>query len=64
MEMFGRMSRERKRIIKSVIQLTYFMRGSIQYKDMLNMSLVERQEVSDFIEKRLEDESKKMYPIY
>lgn len=58
------MTKERARIIKNIIQLVYFMRGSIQYRDMLNMSLVEREFVSDFIEKRIEDESKKMYQNY
>ena len=58
------MNRERRRIIRSIIQLVYFMRGSIQYHSMLNMSLVEREEIGDFIEKRIEQESKKMYPIY
>lgn len=62
--MFNRMNSERQRIIKSIIQLVYFMRGSIQYSHMLNMSLIEREEVSSFIEKRLKDESEKMYPIY
>ncbi len=62
--MFGRMSRERTRIIKSVVQLVYFMRGSIQYNDMMNMSFVEREIISNFIEERLENENKKMYPNY
>jgi hypothetical protein len=62
--MFIRMSNDRKRILQSIIQLVYFMRGSIQYKDMMNMSLVERESVSDFIEKRLEQESKKPHPTY
>ena len=62
--MFDRMGRERRRIIKSITQLVYFMRGSIQYHHMMNMSLVERQIVNEFIEERLEVESKKMYPTY
>lgn len=62
--MFVQMSAERKRIIQSIIQLVYFMRGSIQYHDMINMSLVERDSVEEFIEKRLEQEAKKMYPQY
>jgi hypothetical protein len=40
------------------------MRGSVQYKDMFEMTLVERETVSEFIEKRLEVEAKKMYPTY
>lgn len=62
--MFSSMNNERRRILKSIIQLVYFMRGSIQYKDMLNMSLVERDAVNEFIEDRLSNESKKVYPIY
>jgi hypothetical protein len=62
--MFGRMGIERKRIIKSVIQLVYFMRGAIAYKDMMLMSLIEREMVNEFIEGRLDLESKKTYPIY
>lgn len=58
------MQRERKRLLRSIVQLVYFMRGSIQYNDMLNMSLVERETVNDFIQERLETESKKMYPNY
>jgi hypothetical protein len=62
--MFGRMQGDRRRLLEEVIQLVYFMRGAIQYRDMMNMTMVERQAVSEFIEKRLELESKKMYPIY
>lgn len=58
------MNGERKRILSSIIQLVYFMRGSIQYSDMFNMTMVEREAVSDFIEKRLDAESKKTYPQY
>ena len=63
-QMFDRMVNERRLIIEGLIQLVYFMRGSVQYCDMMNMTYVERHAMSDFIEKRLEDESKKMYPIY
>jgi hypothetical protein len=62
--MFDNMGRERKRLVKSVIQLVYFMRGSVQYDHMMNMSLIEREMISEFIENRLEVEGKKMYPVY
>lgn len=62
--MFDSMGKERKRLVKSVIQLVYFMRGSVQYDQMMNMSLIERDMINEFIEARLEAESKKMYPIY
>jgi hypothetical protein len=38
------------------------MRGSIQYNDMLQMSVPERMAVHDFISKRLEIELKKPSP--
>lgn len=62
--MFLTMSNERKRLLTSIIQLVYFMRGSIQYKDMFQMTFVEREAVSEFVEKRIESEQKKMYPVY
>jgi hypothetical protein len=40
------------------------MRGSIQYHDMLMMSPGEREMVNDFIKERLEQEGKKIHPIY
>lgn len=58
------MESDRKKLIKGVIQLVYFMRGAIQYQEMMQMSYIEREMVGDFIEKRLEDESKKMNPVY
>lgn len=58
------MDTNRHEILKSIIQLVYFMRGSIQYGDMMNMAAVERQAVAQFIESRLEAESEKMYPVY
>ena len=63
-EMFQRMNRERRRLIKMVFQLAYFTRGCIQYKDMLNLSGIEREIINEFIEERLEAEGKKMYPVY
>ena len=58
------MNQARSNIISNIISLVYFMRGSIQYDSMLNMSFYERQTISDFISKRLESESDKMYPVY
>lgn len=62
--MFSDFRRDVSQTLKSVIQLVYFMRGSISYHDMMNMSFVERQMVGDFISERLEQESKRMHPVY
>jgi len=62
--MFSDFRRDVSQTIKSVIQLVYFMRGSVSYQDMMNMSFVERQMVGDFISERLEQESKRVHPVY
>lgn len=62
--MFARMESDRKKLIKSVVQLAYFMRGAIQYDKMMGMTYIERELISEFIEDRLESEAKKMNPVY
>ena len=62
--MFSSFRREVNGIMKSVIQLVYFMRGSISYNEMMNMTFVEREMVGDFIKERLEQESKRSNPVY
>ena len=62
--MFQRMKDEASQIVESCISLTYFMRGAISYESMLCRSPAERQRINDFIEKRLEIETKKMNPVY
>lgn len=62
--MFDRMNNERRRIMTNIVTLVYFMRGAIQYNDMYEMTKVEREAVNEFIEERLEKESKKVNPQY
>lgn len=62
--MFAQYRGEVRAIINNVIQLVYFMRGSIQYDDMMNRTYVEREMMSEFIESRLKVESKRMSPVY
>jgi hypothetical protein len=40
--------------IYEVVQLTYFMNGAISYSEMMEMSLAEKQIVSDFIKQLME----------
>ncbi len=62
--MFTDLRADINNLISNVIQLVYFMRGSIQYSEMMNMSHAERQIVSEFISERLEQESKRHTPVY
>lgn len=63
-KMFEQMRSDTKRMLKEIIQLVYFMRGAIQYDSMMHMTFAERRLIREFIEKRLDDESKKLYQVY
>ena len=63
--MYGRLNRDTKAIIQNNIQLAYFMRGSMNYNDiMYSMSYVERDMAMSFINERLEQEGKNPHPVY
>jgi len=62
--MFTTMTNSSRALIKSVIELVYFMRGSIQYDDMMWRTPFERDMFAEFIRGRLERESKKDFPVY
>lgn len=62
--MIASLGREIRAIIKSAIELAYFSRGAWRYEDVLNMSAVERQIASDFINKRLEAAGKMSFPVF
>lgn len=61
--MFKQYKNDVRRIIKNCITLTYFMRGSVDYDRLLSMSYAERQEISAFVDDRMELQSKVPYPI-
>lgn len=61
--MLNLFNKEGKSILNTIINLTYYMRGSIQYDRIMNMTYVERQMISEFIEKRIDMQSKTPYPI-
>lgn len=63
-DMFKRMTAEVRMLIRSVIQLVYFMRGAIQYDDMLLRTPAERQLFEEFITERFEVEKDSPFPNY
>lgn len=63
-KMFGRLKDTQRGLLEGIVSLAYFMRGSVQYKDLLDMSPLERDIVTEFIKDRLEAESKKMHPNF
>ncbi len=62
--MFAGLEGDARALLREVTELVYFMRGSVQYDDMLRRTYAERQIFQDFVRERLEAESKKMYPVY
>jgi hypothetical protein len=63
--MYQTMNRSVYNIIDGAQKLAYFMRGAMQYKDILfTMSYVERERAINLVEKRLEEESKNPHPVY
>jgi hypothetical protein len=53
-----------KNLLLNAVELAYFMRGSVQYEQILESTPMEREIMADFINKRLKIESKKPNPIY
>jgi len=63
-KLFAKYEAEITGLVKEIISLVYYMRGAIQYDDMMNRSRAERRLIGDFITERLEAESKRPNPIY
>lgn len=63
-QMFLKLRNEAKELIKSIVQLAWFMRGGISYHDMLRMSYAEREIVHDWIEEHLKMQKDNPHPVY
>lgn len=62
--MFNRMRQEVRGLLKEIVALVYYMRGSVQYEDMIMRTPVERELISEFINERFEQEKKNPHPVY
>ncbi len=63
--MYKMLNGETKAILHSIVQLTYFMRGGMTYNQVLyTMSFIEREIALDYVNTRLEIESKSPHPVY
>lgn len=51
-------------IKKSAMQMAWYMRGGATYEDVLNMSVTERQSISQIIEDNLEATKKSGLPFF
>lgn len=51
-------------IRKNALQMAWYMRGSVSYQDILNMSDVERKHINEIIESNLEATKKSGLPFF
>lgn len=58
------MEKETADIKKSALTLTWYMRGGVQYADVLNMSYEERAMINKLIEGNLETTKKTQLPFF
>ena len=53
-----------RNLLKTAIEISYFSRGAIPYASVLQMSPLERDLATEFINKRLDIAGKSAHPIY
>lgn len=58
------MESEAKAIKKNAQRLAWYMRGSMSYEDVLNMSPEELRSINDIIEENLETTKKTQMPFF
>jgi hypothetical protein len=58
------MEKECTEIKKSALSLTWYMRGGVQYTDVLNMSHEERVMINKLVESNLETTKKTQLPFF
>jgi hypothetical protein len=58
------MEKEAKAIKKNAQRLAWYMRGSMSYQDVLNMSPEELRAINDIIEENLETTKKTQMPFF
>ncbi len=58
------MEKECTEIKKTALTLTWYMRGGVQYTDVLNMSYEERQQINKLIDDNLETTKKTQMPFF
>lgn len=63
-QMFERLRKESRNLLKEIVELAYFMRGAVQYHAAFNLTPPEREVIAEFIKNRLEHEADRANPVY
>lgn len=64
MKLIEDMEKDCTEIKKNALTLTWYMRGGVQYEDVLNMSTEERKIINELIESNLEVTKKSQLPFF
>jgi len=63
-EVINSMAMDVRNLLRAAVELSYFSRGAWSYETVLRMSPLERDIALEFINKRLESQSKAAFPDY
>lgn len=58
------MEKEVEAIKANALKMSWFMRGGIQYEDILNLSIQERESINKIIEENLDTTKKSNMPFF
>ena len=64
-KMFAELRGEAKALVKQLVQITFYMRGGVQYSDLLlNRTRAEREIMFDFVEENIKSQKGNMSIVY
>lgn len=63
-KLIDNMEKECTDIKKNALSMSWYMRGGVTYEDVLNMSIVEREEIKKIIDSNLEVTKKSQMPFF
>jgi hypothetical protein len=62
--MFSQLRAQAARLIKEAVEIAWFMRGGLQYHDIMHLTPQERDTIRDFINEHMESIKKHPFPVY
>lgn len=62
--MIARMQSDGRALLKSLVSLSYFMRGAISYDEMFWRTYAERELIKEFLDDRFDVEKGNPHPVY
>ena len=63
-KLIDQMEKECEGIKKTALTLSWYMRGGVSYEDILNMSMFERTQINELVERNIETTKKTQLPFF